>query len=86
MFYLYQKDFSVKSDGNFYEYGVQNEEAVNKDFPEAESKSVSEGLVKKIKKLTLDDLLIIGIALLLLLDGEKDGDNLLPLLALTLLF
>ena len=83
---MYQKDFSVKSDGNFYEYGVQNEEAVNKDFPEAESKSVSEGLVKKIKKLTLDDLLIIGIALLLLLDGEKDGDNLLPLLALTLLF
>ena len=83
---MYQKDFSVKSDGNFYEYGVPNEEAVNKDFPEAESKSVSEGLVKKIKKLTLDDLLIIGIALLLLLDGEKDGDNLLPLLALALLF
>ena len=83
---MYQKDFSVKSDGNFYEYGVQNEEAVNKDFPEAESKPVSEGLVRKIKKLTLDDLLLIGIALLLLLDGEKDGDNLLPLLALTLLF
>lgn len=87
----------VRSDGNYrqdgYEQDRQNEpahEAFRNDrsFPQYneshESSGLLDGLGNIFKKLKSDDLLLIGLGLVLLFDGNKDNDLLIIVLLLLL--
>ena len=92
---MYSRDFGgIKSDGQLYNYergynvpesyGDYNREpAETNTKPPEKSKGLS---LSFLRNLRLDDLILIGIGLLLLLDSEEENDIFVILIACLLLF
>lgn len=92
---IYSRDFGgIKSDGQLYnlerEYNqshrydnYENYEPRRETLPE---KPKNKGALDFLRHLEIDDLILIGIGILLLLDSEEDNDIFLLIIALMLLF
>ncbi|MBE6692684.1 MAG: hypothetical protein E7586_05115 [Ruminococcaceae bacterium] len=99
---MYSRDFGgIKSDGQLYnferEYNQSREREYNQpqgygDFsPREESaeypeKTKTKGPLDFLRHLEIDDLILIGIGILLLLDSEEENDIFVLIIALMLLF
>lgn len=99
---MYSRDFGgIKSDGQLYnferEYNQSREREYNQpqgygDFsPQEESaehpeKPKTNGPLDFLRHLEIDDLILIGIGILLLLDSEEENDIFVLIIALMLLF
>lgn len=78
----------VRSDGNYRRDGQEQQfEPPNERYPEhyEEKGGILDGLGSIFKRLGSDDLILIGLGLVLLLDGNKDNDLLLIVLLMLLL-
>ncbi len=92
---MYSRDFGgIKSDGQLYnlerEYNQSHRyddyhprEEEREEFP---SKPKTKGALDFLRHLEIDDLILIGIGILLLLDSEEDNDIFVLIIALMLLF
>ena len=96
---MYSRDFGgIRSDGQLYNLQqelnqrteeppacAQPEERHEEHFPEKREKSKGFGL-DFLRDLKIDDLILIGIGLLILLDGEEENDIFVLIIALLLMF
>ena len=96
---MYNRDFGgIKSEGQLYNMEQEYRYSQNYDTPLQEDKAQEAGIFpsnksKKgksalgfLKNLNTDDLILIGIGLLLLLDSEEENDIFVLIIALLLFF
>ena len=95
MFKIYSRDFGgIKSDGQLYnlerEYNqARRYENYENRYDERENcpePPKSKGALDFLRRLEIDDLILIGIGILLLLDSDEENDIFLLMIALVLLF
>ncbi len=90
---MYSRDFGgIKSEGQLYNLEREYNEARAQEPQEAEAVCQIESEPKKssplsfLQNLQLDDLILIGIGLLLLLDSQEENDIFVLLIAFLLFF
>ncbi len=92
---MYSRDFGgIKSDGQLYDFEREyNQSRRYEDYtPRQEERedcapnSKTKGPLDFLRHLEIDDLILIGIGILLLLDSEEDNDIFVLIIALMLLF
>ncbi len=92
---MYSRDFGgIKSDGQLYNLEREyNQSRRYEDYhPREEEKEdcppepKTKGALDFLRHLEIDDLILIGIGILLLLDSEEDNDIFVLIIALMLLF
>jgi hypothetical protein len=90
---MYSRDFGgIRSEGQLYNFEREYNEArsfeqKSEDHKEACPETVRrKGPLDFLRTLEIDDLILIGIGILLLLDSEEENDILVLIIALMLLF
>ncbi len=92
---IYSRDFGgIKSDGQLYNFEREYNQSRRYDNYESNDegreiypeKPKNKGALDFLRRLEIDDLILIGIGILLLLDSEEDNDIFLLIIALMLLF
>ena len=90
---MYSRDFGgIKSDGQLYNLEREYGDSLRQEHREKEDCAQEERLPKKsfsldfLRDLKLDDLILIGIGILLLLDSDGENDIFVFLIAFLLMF
>lgn len=90
---MYSRDFGgIKSDGQLYNLEREYGDPYRREEQEKEERISEERLPKKsfsldfLRDLKLDDLILIGIGILLLLDSDGENDIFVFLIAFLLMF
>lgn len=90
---MYSRDFGgIRSEGQLYNLQQEYASSRNNDYPEQKEETPREREKPKgfgldfLRDLKIDDLILIGIGILLLLDSESENDIFVLLIAFILLF